>query len=163
MKHYDEVEWKLYKRGLLNKNIKQMMEDHLLQCDSCMDMFLSLIDEEEVSRAGKLISHDFNENLMEDIVKVIPLERVTKKNKSKKTSRIYNEILIYYTAIASVAIFLTGIGFFNKVVERVPDISSNIQEEKFSINTYKINEFSKSVTRATANFANSFKFDKEEN
>lgn len=166
MKRYDTVEWILYKKEMLHEHIKTEMEDHLLECDSCMDLFLSLISEKDINNAGELISDDFNENLMKDIVKAIPLNKHISnkvKEKNKKKTKIYNEILLYYTAVASVAIFLTATGFFNRVVEKVPEISSNIHHEKLSINTYKINEFSKSITKATANFTNSIKFNKGEN
>lgn len=164
MRHYDEVEWKLYKKDILNEQMHREMEEHLFHCDDCRDIFLSLIDDEEIEKAGTFISNDFQENLMKNIQKIkyatIPIDR----DKYKKKKKFYNEMLLYYTAVASVAIFLTGAGVFNSVVDKIPDISRTIEKEKVAIETNKINEFSKSVLNITSNFAEGFKFkNREEN
>ena len=88
--------------------------------------------------------------------------KAIKENNIKKKKQKYNEILLYYTAVASVAIFLTGAGVFQKLVDRIPHISNNIKNEQFSINTNKINEFSNSILKITGNFAESFAFKNKE-
>ena len=64
MKHYDQVEWSLYKNNLLDEKIYEAMEEHLYECDQCLDTFLSLIDENEIEEAGKIVSEGFTDNLM---------------------------------------------------------------------------------------------------
>lgn len=159
MRHYDLVEWKLYKENLLNRNLYQEMKDHLFTCHDCMEIFISLIDHEEVEKAGNLIGDEFTFQLMKDIENI---NKTTKQNKFKKKKQKYNEILLYYTAVASVAIFLTGAGVFQRLVDRIPHISNNIKNEQFFINTDKINEFSNSILKLTGNFAESFAFKNKE-
>ena len=70
MKHYDYLEWLLYKEKALSKEKSKEMEEHLYICDNCMDIFLSLIDREEVDRAERSISTNFTSNVMNNIQKV---------------------------------------------------------------------------------------------
>lgn len=155
MRHYDDIEWKLYKEGLLNKTIYDEMEEHLFQCQICMDKYLSLIDDKEIEDAGKILDPDFTNNLMNKIGNIKPI-RIVDKDKYKKKKRLYNEVLLYYTAIASVAIFLMGSGFFHRMVKGIPQISTSVEEPRISLNTNKINEFSSSILKMTNGFAESF-------
>lgn len=164
MKHYDLVEWKLYKENLLDEDLYKEMEEHLFQCDHCMDIFLSLIDNKEIEEAGEIISNKFTANFMKSIENLSYISKSKNQNKDKKKKQVYNEILLYYTAIASVAIFLTGAGVFNLVVDKMPYISKNVENRRLNIDTNKINEFSNSVLKFTGSFAESFAFkNREEN
>lgn len=155
MKHYDQVEWSLYKNNLLDEKIYEAMEEHLYECDQCLDTFLSLIDENEIEEAGKVISVDFTDNLMMSIKNIRP---ITKKIKRK--SKLPKDFFIYYTAVASVTILLTAGGVFGKLVESVPQISTNIniQEEKIANNP--IYNLSEDITNKTSNFINDFQISK---
>lgn len=155
MRHYDDVEWKLYKENLLDKKIYDEMQEHLFQCESCMDKFLSTIDDKEVEDAGKILSTDFTDDLMSRLESTRP-RGIVNIDKYKQKKRVYNEVLLYYTAIASVAIFLMGSGFFHRMVDGIPEISRNIEEPRISMDTNKINEFSNAVLKATNGFVKSF-------
>ncbi len=64
MKHYDYVEWVLYKNNLLDDEIHEKMEEHLIICDECMEVFLSLIDERDMENAESFIPEDFTEKIL---------------------------------------------------------------------------------------------------
>lgn len=162
MKHYDVIEWKLYKGNLLDKDIYEEMGRHLFQCEDCMDIYLSLIDDKEIGKAGEIISDQFTNDLMKRIGNVRYISKTLDKDKYKKKRRFYNEILLYYAAVASVAIFLTGTGFFQRIIEKTPEIAKNIEEQQLVINTNKINEFSSSILRLTGSFAEGFTFKNRE-
>ena len=155
MKHYDQVEWSLYKKNLLNEKIHQVMEEHLYECDQCLDIFLSLIDENEIEEAGDIISKEFTDDLMMNIKKLTPIN----KKKAIKP-KLPQDFFIYYTAVASVTILLTAGGVFGKLVESVPEITANIssQEEKIMKNT--IYNFSEIITKKTSIFINDFQISK---
>ena len=155
MKHYDQVEWSLYKKNLLHKKIYEEMEEHLYECGHCMDIFLSLIDGNEIQDASKMISKDFTDNLMIDLKNITPINK-------KKTikPKLPQDFFIYYTAVASVTILLTAGGVFGKLVESVPQITANIsiQEEKSMKNP--VYDFSETITKKTSNFINDFQISK---
>lgn len=156
MKHYDYVEWVLYKKNLLDHRIHEEMEEHLYICDECMEIFLSLIDEEEIKFAGNIVPEDFTNKVMKDIKGIRPMKRTIKK-KVKPT----NDFFMYYVAVASVAIILTANGFFGKMVEVVPQITSNINMEENRFKANGIYNFSEKITNSTSNFINDFKFNKK--
>ena len=49
MKHYSREQWVLYKTGRIPE--ENAFEEHLRECDGCLETFLSLIDEQEIDRA----------------------------------------------------------------------------------------------------------------
>ena len=58
MKHYDELEWLFIRKGLFQK--KNIMKwKHLYECDECMNIFLSLINNEEINSAEEIFQENF--------------------------------------------------------------------------------------------------------
>lgn len=155
MKHYDYVEWVLYKKNLLDEKIHDEMEDHLYLCDKCMNIFLSLIDEREIEEAGRVISEDFIPNMMANIKGIKPIKKVVKKKKRNKSS---NDLLLYYAAVASVAIIFTATGMFGRIVDIVPEISFSISLEESKFQTNRIYNLSETITNKTSKFINNFQF-----
>ncbi len=145
MKHYDYIEWLLYKNKMLPKEKSDEMEQHLFDCDTCMEIFLSLIDEEEVRSAGELITEDFTSNVIKNIPK---LKIVKSKAKSKK--KIFNYQFGYYAAVASVTIILTLGGFYTDLVDTVPKLSKSIVAQDKHSNV--IANFSDSIVDSTSSF-----------
>ena len=157
MKHYDYVEWLLYKKNLLDEKIHSEMEEHLFQCDQCMDVFIALIDEEEIEAVKSFIPGDFNEKLMKKIGNIIPIKQIAKKHKEKQR-KFPKDFFLYYTATAAVAIILTAGGVFTSMVDSVPR-TINIEESKFHTN--KMYKFTEKITQETSNFIDNFSFIKD--
>ena len=155
MKHYDQVEWALYKKNLLNEKIHEVMGEHLYECDQCLNIFLSLIDENEIEEAGKIISQDFTDDLIMNVKGLTPINK-----NIKRKPKLPQDFFIYYTAVASVTILLTAGGVFGKLVESVPQITANIniQEEKIMKNT--VYNLSETITKRTSIFINDFQISK---
>lgn len=151
MKHYDYVEWVLYKNKLLDDEIYNEMEEHLFLCDSCMEIFLSLIDEAEIEKAGNIIPIDFTNKVMNNIKNISPMKKQSKK-------KVSNDFFIYYAAVASVAIILTAGGFFEKMINTVPYLSVNISSQENNIKRDTIYNFSEIITSKTSKFINDFQF-----
>lgn len=149
MKHYDYVEWLLYKNNALPVEKHAEMEEHLFNCDICLGVFLSLIDEKEIEIAGNLVPEDFNDKVINRISKnkIIKL-----KPKDKK--KAFNYYFGYYVAVASVTIVLTLSGFYSNLVETVPRISNSfeiVEEEKPNV----IFNFSEKIVNSTSAFLGS--------
>lgn len=155
MKHYDYVEWVLYKNNLLDDEIHEKMEEHLLLCDECMEIFLSLIDEKDIEMAEAFIPEDFTDKVLGSIKNITPIKRTVKKKTKKKVS---NDFFIYYASVASVAIILTAGGFFGKVVDTVPQIVSNVSMEESRFKANRIYDITEEITNRTSKFINNFQF-----
>ncbi len=145
MKHYDYVEWLFYKKNMLSIEKVDEMEEHLYSCDLCMEIFLSLIDEEEISAASKIVPEDFSQNIMSKIH-----ENKVKKIQAPKKPAKYP--FGYFVAVASVTIVLTMGGFFTNLVDNVPDISASVSMLEKKDRPNKIFDLSEKIVNGTSKF-----------
>ncbi len=144
MKHYDYIEWLLYKNKMLSKEKSEEMEQHLYNCDTCMEIFLSLIDEKEAEHAGEIISDDFTFKMINNIPKTKNI-----KPKIRQTKKAFNYQLGYYAAVASVTVILTLSGFYTELVDAVPKLSASVQITQEQTNI--IAGLSHSIVDSTSN------------
>jgi hypothetical protein len=127
MKHYSESEWLTFKHHLAEKPEAEKMENHLLNCDHCLNLFLTLTDEAESARVEIIIPPDFSRHTMAFIHRhQTPQPRtVSGRDKIKR-------LLSYYVAAAMVTIVLMSGGFFETVARSASLISASsiIKAEK---------------------------------
>lgn len=142
MKHYDYVEWIFYKNKQLSNSKMEEMEDHLYNCHTCMDIFLSLIDEEEIQSRTPIVPKDFKTKIIDKIskTKVVDIET--------RTKRLFTNKFGYYVAVASFTIILTLGGFYTNLVDAVPRIQENMQVERKTPNF--IGDFSEKIINSTS-------------
>lgn len=145
MKHYDYVEWLLYKNKVLSTETLEEMEDHLFNCDICMDIFLSLIDQKEIDCVNNIIPDDFTVNVINNISKT-----KVKRFEPKPTKKVFNIQFGYYAAVASVTIVLTLGGFYTNLVDAVPKFTASFQIIEEGPNL--IANFSDSIINTTSSF-----------
>lgn len=169
MKHYEQAEWLLYKDGLLPEDRCEEMEEHLMECTGCLELFLSLVSEVEVEQAAQLLKSDFTEQVMQNIkiqeiqivnnpvqksVGKISNSKVSKHKKSKKGKR--TSMLAYYAAAASITLFFMGTGFFQALVETGPKLEAlqakvdNISQSKTELS------WSEKITNQTSHWLREF-------
>lgn len=145
MKHYDYVEWLFYKKNMLSIEKMDEMEEHLYSCDECMEIFLSLIDEEEIRMASTIVPEDFNKNIMKKI----------KSSKDKKIQPIRKPVKYpfgYFVAVASVTIVLTLGGVFTNLVDTVPNISASVSMLEKPDRPNRIFNLSEKIVNRTSKF-----------
>jgi hypothetical protein len=125
MKHYDYIEWLLYKnKALSGENLKEM-EDHLYNCDICMGIFLSLIDEVEIKVAENIVNTDFTDKIISNL----PKQKVKKVN-PENSKKLFNYQFGIYAAVATVTIIMSLSGFFTDIVDVVPKITASIEAKE---------------------------------
>jgi len=119
MKHYSESEWQAYQQDLTDKSNTEMMETHLIDCDQCLNLLLSLTDELASARAEAIIPPDFCRNTMAFIHhSQIQPRNVRSRDKIKR-------LFSYYVAAAAVTLMLMSSGFFDTMVGSASLISAN--------------------------------------
>lgn len=156
MKHYDDIEWIFYKEKILSDEKQIEMEEHLYTCDRCMEIFLSLIDKQEVDKAGDSISENFTVDLMANIENL----RYKPKTKVKKSNTRFKDMFVYYAAVASVAVALTLGGFYSGLVDMVPQIGKSTVK-RHNINAPNVvADVSGKIVSKTSSFINSFEISK---
>lgn len=148
MKHYDYIEWLFYKKNELSIEKMEEMEQHLYDCHECMEIFLSLIDKDEINAASEIVPTDFNKRVMKKIngnkVKSIP-----------QVKKYTKEQFGYFVAVASVTIILTLGGAFTNLVDTVPTISANVSLIKKQDKPNLIFNFSEKIVNRTSKFIGS--------
>lgn len=145
MKHYDYVEWLLFKNKLLSKEQSDEMEQHLYSCNTCMEIFLSLIDEKEELKAAEIIPDDFTSV----VLKGLPEIKKAKVNK-KQAKKLFNYQLGYYAAVASVTVILTLGGFYTGMVNAVEKLPVSVSVNSKYTNI--IADFSSRIVDSTSGF-----------
>lgn len=143
MKHYDYIEWLLYKNNMLSEEKAEEMEQHLYRCDTCLEIFLSLIDENEEKHAAELVPDNFEAEVMKSLNKPENL-----KPKNKNIKKQFNYQFVYYAAVASVTIILTFTGFYTTLVGAVPKLSASVQTSEGKSNI--VAQLSDSIVSTTS-------------
>jgi hypothetical protein len=152
MKHYDYLEWVFYKEKVLSKEKFKEMEEHLYECNECMDIFLSLIDSKEIDGAEKTIPHDFTNKVMKDIQKV----KFKPKAKVQKNTISFKNAFGYYAAVAAVAIILTWGGFYSGLVDVLPQVAKETAQKNRFDTPSIVSSFTEKIVNKTSNFVNDF-------
>lgn len=161
MTHFSKGKWISYKDNLLPREDYIKMEDHLYTCDTCMDIFLSLIDSEELDLVETVVPSGFTENIMIKIEVVIPITKATNRvsnsyiNKTKRKKKMIKDIFMYYVAVASVVLVLTAGGVFTKMAE-LPVENIKVDLQKTSKRIGKIYSLTEKITDSTNDFINNF-------
>ncbi|MBE6081590.1 MULTISPECIES: hypothetical protein [Tissierellales] len=153
MKHYDYLEWFFYKEKVFSEEKNREMEEHLYKCEKCMDIFLSLIDEKEVTNSEKMISKNFTENVVNN---VRSLKYGVQKKKKKKYRSEFRTMFGYYVAAAAVAIILTFGGFYGELVDMLPQVANFTVERKQSNLPNVIFNLSEKIAGRTSDFIKNF-------
>jgi hypothetical protein len=111
MSHYTQQEWIEFKKQRLAEEKQLQMEQHLRVCDSCMDVWLGLIDQEEINAATEVIPDDFSRKTMK-------LVQAQAKPVSSLSSNVNKRrrLLAYYTAAAAITLMLVSGGVFQTIV-----------------------------------------------
>jgi predicted anti-sigma-YlaC factor YlaD len=152
MKHYDYVEWIFYKEKTLSDKMIQEMEEHLYECNECMDIFLSLINEEEIYKAEETISSDFTSCVIDSIQEIRYKPKITVKRQNTSFKNIFG----YYVAVAAVTILLTFGGFYSGLVDAVPQVAKSTVIKDTINKPNIISNLSEEIVNRTSNFVNNF-------
>lgn len=154
MAHFDKEKWMDFKNNILSEEERISMEDHLYTCDNCMDIYLNLIDTEELDFAKMMIPSNFTETVMKDVKKITPISKPIRKKK------MIENIFMYYVAAASVLLILTAGGVFTKITE-IP--MGNIEVDRFQIEEGMGSRYSftERIIDNTNNFVNNFRTEKK--
>ncbi|MEL7564626.1 MAG: hypothetical protein AAGU27_07060 [Dehalobacterium sp.] len=121
MIHFSHDEWELFKEGVCPEKLHAAMEEHLVHCDRCRELFLSLISEEDITKGRELLSPDFSRQVMKGI-KGQDKERPARKKNSRFRQR--KNTPVYFAAAAAITLILMGGGFFQSLVQSVPQFST---------------------------------------
>lgn len=120
MRHFSHDEWWFLKEGLCSEKIESDMKEHLVYCDRCRKLFLSLISGEDVGKGAELVSPNFSNLVM---AKINVKDKENRAIKKKNQSRPKKNTPVYFAVAAAITFILMGGGFFQSLVQSVPQFS----------------------------------------
>jgi len=111
MTHLSKETLIAYHRNQLELEGRLTLEDHLAQCDQCLDSYLSLVAVELGTAANlSVLSPDFTQGVLQALY-------LPKTKKSKGIPR--RQLIKYYAIAASITLILSATGFFSDVGGRL--------------------------------------------
>lgn len=149
MMHYTKEEWMAYKKGLTD--MKQTMEQHLHDCAQCKKLFLELIDELEINRAGRIIPEGFSTSTMQ----YIKNQQFTRKSPGYGRN-LRRKLLSYYAIAAVITLMLVNQGFFQLTFKDVSKIPVKSTQEKVEPLNNLIFNWPQMLTEESSNFTQIF-------
>jgi predicted anti-sigma-YlaC factor YlaD len=132
MKHFEGNQLWEYREGLLNKEKENIVEEHLYTCEKCLNSFLCLISEEEISKAEGLLSLQFTDKVIWNIEKE---NRKRAKIKDELTKEKWQSFITYYVGAAVMTLLFVSTGIFQSIVDTAPKIVTltvRVQQEEFN-------------------------------
>lgn len=109
MEHFNKDQWIRYAMDLVDEDTKDEMEEHLLNCDLCLEIYTNIISENLENNEHP--AADFSKKVMRNI-------KIDIKDQNKKK-------LLYYAIAASLTLMLTASGLFNYVGNKFSTISTS--------------------------------------
>ncbi|MFA5535631.1 MAG: hypothetical protein WDA53_00495 [Bacillota bacterium] len=119
MAHYNRAEWQAYKDDLIKAKQKIVMEEHLYQCNLCLDIYLQTIELSEVEQAESLLRENFSSQILKS-VKAFKKSQPRASGSPKSSASEKTRLLLYYAAAASIAVFFTFNGYFDAFTDKIP-------------------------------------------
>lgn len=110
MVHYCREEWLFFTNNRLAPSKRHSMEEHLRECDSCLETYISTILP-GVRQAEKALSEKF----------LIETMKMVKKEKNTKAASRATRLLQYYAVAAAVTLVLMTGGWFDFLAQKFPE------------------------------------------
>jgi anti-sigma factor RsiW len=153
MKHYTLDEWLNYVNDEISENTKQELEDHLYDCDLCLNHYLMAMEANESSLPILSDMSDFTDSVMAKVSKqktIVPdtvrnlstisiVPSVPDTNMNKKP--FYQQVVFHYLLAAVATILLTFSGVFQSLAAYANSLERpQVQENKPSVTEGVINK-----------------------
>ncbi|KUO49858.1 MAG: hypothetical protein APF76_01045 [Desulfitibacter sp. BRH_c19] len=116
MSHYNHRQWKRYADNIIDEQQQKEMECHLVDCDDCLETYLSIIEGTKINEVVSLVNMDFANNVMRQI-NTQEIKTSIKSNKKRKKS---SDILLYYVAAACITLAFFSSGVFDFIGYYIP-------------------------------------------
>jgi hypothetical protein len=114
MKHYSAEEWSAFYRKEENLDLLAM-EDHLLECDQCLELFLLAVEQGDLKSIEQRIPADFNRKTSQMLQGPVVLELPRKDFRPRW-------LAANYVAAAILTVMLMGGGVFQTLALKASEV-----------------------------------------
>lgn len=161
VKHFSKEEWKLFYDNKIDENTRVEMEKHMQECNECLLVYLSIVDEScEMHSNDSVLSDEFTDNVMATIEKennysqtsIIEYNQALNKKQIQKQKKI--NLLVYYTAAACLTLFMMSRGIFSVLPYNFSSVASQITQTNTKIEKVIRFQWIEQFTDNTTNILN---------
>lgn len=141
MTHYSMQLWQAYIQG--DEVERAAMDDHLQECDECMEMYVLCLDELQ-SYLPQLTNPIDLMDGVEEQIQATRAEVNLEQSRTITPKRWYTHPLFHYTIAASITFVLVSSGMFNHILDRVSQITEDTEQaEHISVSDQLTNKAGK--------------------
>jgi len=138
LRHFDLNEWKKYINEQFDEEMKRQMEEHLVTCDLCLEIYVALCEEQNNDSVIVQNQTDFSDRILQKI-------RFAKKKETKRKKEIIN-----YFIAASLTLLITVSAPFEMLYQKTKQVVSDNSNIGFMEKMF-INGWSENLTNGTKN------------
>ena len=148
MEHYSKEQWMDYCKDALDRDTREVMEEHLAECNSCLEIYMTALEETMTDNVSDLIPSGFVDEVMNQIA--------TEKNKNSSTNagRLSGRTFANYAVAAGLTIVLTFSGFFQYLSDSLPKASHSIAARSANLENAVTVGWSEHLINTTQNLIN---------
>lgn len=130
MNHIPYEKWLQYAQDELNEETRTQYENHLYNCDHCLDMYLEAVEASETSMP--VLTTNFTDSIMLQVNETMKEKPTT--NKRKKNTR--KQTMIHYMLAAAMTLILMSTGIFSQLMNVANEFEKphSTQSESFVSN-----------------------------
>lgn len=130
MTHYSYEEWMKYVKNELVEDIRGVYENHLYNCDQCLDSYLQAVSEEESRLPVLTNDSNFTDLVMEQVSEIKRPTQQSKKGIRKGRKEFYQSVVFHYTIAAAMTILLMTTGVFQSLIHYAENVQSPAFQKK---------------------------------
>jgi hypothetical protein len=116
---YESQAWQSYQLGKISESESLRMEEHLLICENCLEIYLSIIEKSLLENDAPKLGENFSDTVLNVIEEekcqpnapVRIIKNCKREDKEVRNSKV--NLLISYCAAASIAMFFWIGGYFD--------------------------------------------------
>ncbi|MBM7587599.1 hypothetical protein JOC86_004173 [Bacillus pakistanensis] len=131
MKHKTFEEWMTYVRDEVDEKTRVEFENHLYECDQCMEVYLEAIERQETSFPTVTDPDGFTDGIMAMIEQEKPVTKIENPRTYAKT-KFYQKSVFHYLVAATMTLLLMTTGVFQELMTIVTDFENKSPKESIT-------------------------------
>lgn len=150
MKHYSSIEWLNLFSDVVNEEVEGEMHEHLLECEECLNIYVSLIENTEETHFNSPLSLDFTDRVMNTI------HEENRKLQAIKKRKTFNNLIICYVSAACITLFFMSSGIFDFLSKKIPETSTKFSTTLSGNSNVLFSGWTDKLVDETSNIVNGF-------
>lgn len=128
MKHYNLAEWQQYVQDGLDEEIRVQYENHLYQCDQCLELYVQAVETNEAEVNDISESDYFTDKIMEQIYD----QSKQQPEEEKKRIQSHKQTFMHYAIAVAMTVLLMSTGVFSELMKMTDTVEKNETRHKES-------------------------------